>query len=73
MNVSDDILNAGGNVVDQEYYGFTGSFFNVYPIVINDITKKKFMNTKRTPMLDNYEQQLKHRIFENVDEKENYK
>ena len=26
---------------------------------------------KRTPMLNNYEQQLKHPICENIDEKEN--
>ena len=34
MNVSGDILNAGGNVKDEEDYEFTASFFKVLPTVI---------------------------------------
>ena len=37
-------LNAGGNVEDQEDYGFTASFFKIAPTVIYDITKYKLMN-----------------------------
>ena len=40
MNVLGDILNAGEIVEYQEYYGFTGSFFKIYLIVIDKITKK---------------------------------
>ena len=53
MNVSGDILNAGGNVVDQEDYGFTGSFFKISPIVIDENTQNKLIKMKRTPMLNN--------------------
>ena len=53
MDVSGDILNAGGNVEDQKYYGFTGSFFKITPIVIDDISKKKLKKIKRTPILNN--------------------
>ena len=73
MNVSGDISNTGGNVVDQEDYGFRGSFVKIPPIVIYDITKKKSMKMKRTPMLNNDDQQLNHPICENIDEKENDK
>ena len=66
MNVSGDIFNAGGNVVDQEAYGFTGSFFKVYPFVIDEITKNKLMKTKRIPMLNIDEQQLNHPICEDI-------
>ena len=38
IHVSGDIFNAGGNIVYQEYYGFTGLFFKVAPIFIDDIT-----------------------------------
>ena len=72
MNVSGDILNAGGNVEYHEDYGFTGSFFKVSPIVINDSTKKKLMKMKRTPMSNIYKQQLNHPICDNIDKKENY-
>ena len=34
MNVSDDILNTGGNFFDQDYYGFTGSLFKISTIII---------------------------------------
>ena len=64
INVSGNILNSGGNVVDREYYGFTGSFFKVSPIVIDDITKNKLMKMKITPMMNNDEQQLNHPICE---------
>ena len=43
MNVLGHILNAGGNVEDQEYYGFTASFFKIDLTVIYDITKNKLM------------------------------
>ena len=39
-----DILNAGDNVDDQNYYEFTGSFFNPSPTVIYEYTKSKQMN-----------------------------
>ena len=39
-----DILNTGDNVDDQEDYGFTGSYFNISPTVIDDYTKKKILN-----------------------------
>ena len=35
-NLLGNVLNAGGNVDDQEDYGFTGSFFNIAPTVIDD-------------------------------------
>ena len=41
-NLLDDILNAGDNVNDQEYYGFTGSFFKITSTIIYDYTKKIF-------------------------------
>ena len=37
-NLLDDILNAGDNVNDQEYYGFPGSSFKIDPTVIDDYT-----------------------------------
>ena len=43
-NLSGDIFNANDNVYDKEYYGFTGSFFKIAPTIIDDYTKKKFMN-----------------------------
>ena len=55
MNVSGNILNAGGNVEYQEYYGFTASFFKNSPFVIDNITKNELMKMKRTPMLNNDE------------------
>ena len=44
MNVLGDILNTGGNIQDQEDYGFIASFFKIFPTVIDDITKNKLMN-----------------------------
>ena len=32
------------NVDDKEYYGFIGSFFKISPTVIDDYTKKKYLN-----------------------------
>ena len=46
MNVLGDILNSGGDVEDQEDYGFTSLLFKVYPTITDDITKKKLMNIK---------------------------
>ena len=36
-------MNAGGNVEDQEDYGFTASFLKIPPTAIDDITKRKLM------------------------------
>ena len=44
MNLLGYILNAGDNVDDKEDHGFRGSFFKIYPTVIDDYTKKKFLN-----------------------------
>ena len=44
MNLLGDISNAGDNVNYQEDYGFTGSLFKIAPTVIDDCTKKKWMN-----------------------------
>ena len=44
MNLLGDILNAGDNVDDQEDYGFRGSFFKISPTVIDDYTKKIFLD-----------------------------
>ena len=38
-----EILNDGDNIDDQEYFGFTGSCFNIVPTVIDDYTKNKFI------------------------------
>ena len=73
MNVLGDIFNAGWNVFYQEDYVFKGSFYKVYPTVIYDITTKKFMNNKRTPMFNNDEQQFNHPICENIEIKEDEK
>ena len=43
-NMLGDILNAGDNSDDQNYYEFTGSFFKTPPTVIYDYTKSKSMN-----------------------------
>ena len=39
-------MNAGDNVYDQEDFGFTGSYYNISPTVIDDYTKQKFLNTQ---------------------------
>ena len=39
-----DIFNSGGNVDNQEDIGFTGSYFNIAPTVIDYYTKNKFLN-----------------------------
>ena len=43
-NLLCDILNYGDNVDDQEDYGFIGSFFKISHTVIDDYTKKKYLN-----------------------------
>ena len=43
-NMIGEALNAGGNVDDDEYFGFTGSHFKTSPTVIDDYTKNKFLN-----------------------------
>ena len=62
-------VDAGVNDVDQEDYESTGSFFEVAPIVRDDINKKKLMKMKRTQMLNNDEHQLNYPICENMDRK----
>ena len=37
-------MNASNKVDDQEYYGFTGPFLKIGPTVIDEYTKKKFLN-----------------------------
>ena len=44
INLLSGIFNAGDNVDDQEDFGFGGSFFNITPTVIDDYTRKKFLN-----------------------------
>ena len=44
MNLVGDILNAGDNVDDQEDYGLRSSFFKINPTLIDDYTRKKFLN-----------------------------
>ena len=39
-NTIGEILNADDSVDDKEYFGFTGSYFNISPTVIDDYTKK---------------------------------
>ena len=39
-NIIGEILNAGDNVDDQEYFGFTGSYFKIAPTVIDEYTNK---------------------------------
>ena len=61
-----DILNTGDNVDDQEDYGFTGSYFNISPTVIDDYTKNKFLNMqlkhlRRMRNLDNNDKQTDER------------
>ena len=46
--------------------------FSKNPTLIDDSTKNKLMKMKRTPMLNDYEQQLKHPICENIGEIEKY-
>ena len=40
----DEILNAGDNVDYQEDFGFTGSYYKISHTVIDDYTRKKFLN-----------------------------
>ena len=61
MNVSGDILNAGGNVKDEEDYEFTASFFKVLPTVIEDITKNNLTKMKLGNLIP-------HRDIENIEE-----
>ena len=37
--MSGDILNADENIEDEDEYGFTGSFLNPPPIIIDNNTK----------------------------------
>ena len=40
-NMLGDILNAGDNFDDQNYYEFTESFFKIPPTIIYEYTKSK--------------------------------
>ena len=61
-NLLGDIFNSGDNYDDKGDYGFTGSFFKIAPTVIDDYTKKKFLNKQ----LENLRHQ---RNMENIDKK----
>ena len=69
INVSGDILNAGGNVADKENYGFT-CFFQKSLIIIDDKTKMPLMNMNRNPKPNIDEQQFKNLTSENIDKKD---
>ena len=61
-NMIGEILNATDNDYDQEDFGFTGSYLKIAPTVIDDSTKKKFLNMQLEnlrPMIsiDNNEKQ----------------
>ena len=56
INVSGDVLNAGGNVEDEDDYGFIGSFFKKAPIIVDDNTKLQLMKMNRNPKLNIYKQ-----------------
>ena len=43
-NMIGEVFNAGDNIDDQEYFGFTGSYLNISPTDIDDYTKNKFLN-----------------------------
>ena len=43
-NLLGDIFNAGDNFDDEDDYGFTGSSFKISPTVLDEYTKKKWMN-----------------------------
>ena len=72
-HVSGNTLYAGGNYEQQEGFGFSGSFFRKYPIIIDDITKIKRMKKKSTPLLNIYEQKLRNMICDNEYKNVNYK
>ena len=42
-------MNAGGNVEDEDNYGFIGSFFKKVPIIVDDNTGLQLMKMNRTP------------------------
>ena len=42
-----EILNAVDNVNDQEDFGSTGSYFNIFSTVIDGYTENKFLNMQR--------------------------
>ena len=48
-------MNAGDNVYDQEDFGFTGSYYNISPTVIDDYTKQKLLKFMRN--IDNNDKQ----------------
>ena len=65
-------MNSGDNVDDQEDYGFIGSYFNISLTVIDDYTKKKFLNMQLQnlrPMrnMENNDKQTDEYITENFD------
>ena len=40
-NTSGDILNAGDNVDDKDFFGFSESYFKISPLNIDEYTKNK--------------------------------
>ena len=64
------------NVYDKEYYGFIGSFFKISPTVIDDYTKKKYLNMQLENLrlqrnIENNEKKYDERYQINIiDEKE---
>ena len=61
-------MYTSGNVEQEEYFGFSGSFFNKYPIIIDDITKRKLINIKRSLLLSIDEKHLMNQICDDEDE-----
>ena len=72
MDVSGDILNAGGNAEEKYDYGFTWSFSKKASIVINDNTKMILTKTNSTPKLNIDQQQFNNTIYENIDKRINW-
>ena len=68
INVSGDILYSGGNVEEQEDYGFSGSL-KKKNIIIDGSTKNKLTRIKRTPLTNIDEQQFMNPICEDTNEK----
>ena len=61
-------MYTSGNVEQEEYFGFSGSFSNKYPIIIYDITKRKLINIMSTSLLNIDEKHLMNQICDDEDE-----
>ena len=46
-NMNGEILNAGDNVDDQDFFGFTASYFKIAPTNIDDYINNKFPNVQQ--------------------------